>query len=193
MELKIFIITVFIILQSTTGSAQKPGNEKGVHFRSVNQVGILAGSSDANLQLQSINGIKYKTGFVGLGVGLDYYYARSIPVFIDLRKDIFTKPITPFIYVDGGYHFPWSSEKDEKVAFWGDEKTKGGLYYDIGIGYELSLMKNKNLLFSAGYSHKSFSENIKESIVCLALGCTPNIGHYGYQLRRIALKVGFSF
>ncbi len=190
MKLKIFIITVFIVLQSTKASAQKPGNEKGVRFHSINQVGILAGSSDANLQLQSLNGIKHKIGFVGLGVGLDYYYARSIPVFLDLRKDIYNKATTPFFYVDGGYHFPWSSKKDEKRRFIID--AKGGLYYDLGIGYKFPLMKYKNLLFSAGYSYKSFSENINESIICLALGCTPNIDHYDYRLRRVAIKVGLS-
>ncbi len=127
MELKIFIITVFIILQSTTGSAQKPGNEKGVHFRSVNQVGILAGSSDANLQLQSINGIKYKTGFVGLGVGLDYYYARSIPVFLDLRKDIFNKPITPFILLMAVIIFPGHRKKMKNLPF-GETKKQKAVY-----------------------------------------------------------------
>jgi hypothetical protein len=103
--------------------------------------------------------------------------------FLDLRKDIFNKPLTPFIYADGGYHFPWIKDEDKNRRFIID--AKGGLYYDIGIGYELSLMKNKNLLFSAGYSYKSFSENIKESVVCLALGCTPNIDHYPRKFIRV--------
>ncbi len=194
MKLKIFIITVFIVLQSTTGSAQKPGNEKGVRFHSINQVGILAGSSDVNLQLQSINGIKYKAGFVGLGVGLDYYYARSIPVFLDLRKDIFNKTITPFIYVDGGYHFPWSSDKDEKLAFWGNEKTKGGLYYEAGIGYSVPVLKKMKLIFSAGYSYKHLSETVN-TMPWLSIWPAPKEAYQKneYSLRRIAIKAGFSF
>ncbi len=190
MKLKIFITTFLIVLQCTISLAQKSEIKKTILFHSINQVGILAGSSDATLQLQTINGIKTKTCFAGLGVGLDYYYARSIPVFLDFRKDIFDKAKTPFFYVDGGYHFPWSSKKDEKRRFIID--AKGGLYYDLGIGYKFPLMKNKNLLFSAGYSYKSFSENINESIICLALGCTPNIDHYDYRLRRVAIKVGLS-
>jgi hypothetical protein len=81
MKLKIFIITFLIFLHCSISLAQKSETKKTILFHSINQVGILAGSSDATLQLQTINGINTKTWFAGLGVGLDYYYVRSVPFF----------------------------------------------------------------------------------------------------------------
>ncbi|MDQ3683553.1 MAG: hypothetical protein M3352_10865 [Bacteroidota bacterium] len=190
---QIFIIALSMVLLSTISSAQKTGNEKRISFRSINQVGILAGSSDAALQLQTINGIKNKTLFMGLGLGLDNYYVRSVPVFLDVRKDIFNKRITPFIYADGGYHFPWSSKKDEDVAWWG-EKRKGGLYYELGIGYKTPVFKKMQLLFSAGYSYKHLSETVN-SMPWLSIWLPPREAYekYEYSFRRIAIKAGLSF
>ncbi len=190
----IFIITLCIILLSTRGSAQKTGNEKNIRFRSINQVGILAGSSEANLQLQTINGIKRKTWFTGLGVGLDYYYLRTVPIFIDVRKNIFNKPKSPFIYADGGYNFPWLSEKniesDRPVII----KTKGGLYYELGIGYKTPVFKKLQLLFSAGYSYKNLSTTVN-SMPWLSIWPPPPEAYenYEYSLRRVAIKAGLSF
>ncbi len=144
MKLKIFIITVFIALQSTTGSAQKPGTEKGVRFHSINQVGILAGISEANLQLQSVNGIQHKTGFVGLGVGLDYYYARSIPVFIDLRKDIFNKPITPLYMLMEVIIFPGHRIKMKNLPFGKMKKQKAVYIMKRGLVILYRFLKKRN-------------------------------------------------
>ncbi len=55
-----------LVLQPIIGEAQKTGNEKQhIRFHSINQVGILAGSSDAAMQLQTVNGVQYKTCFAG--------------------------------------------------------------------------------------------------------------------------------
>ena len=182
------------VLQPTVGLAQKTGNEKRIRFHSINQVGVLAGSSDAALQLQTINGIKNKTWFTGLGIGLDYYYSRSVPFFLDARKNIFNKSITPFIYADGGYQFPWPSKKDEDVTWWGDEKTEGGLYYELGIGYKTPVFKKMQLLFSAGYSYKHLSKTVN-SVPWLSLRPAPPESYekYEYSFRRIAIKAGLSF
>ncbi|HVE61154.1 MAG TPA: hypothetical protein VNA26_05005 [Chitinophagaceae bacterium] len=192
--MKLIIIAFCMVWSSATALAQKPVNKKQIRFHSINQVGILAGSSDASLQLQTINGIKKKTWFAGLGVGLDYYYVRSIPVFLDVRKNIFDKPVTPFVYADGGYQFPWSSKKDEAVAWWGDEKTKGGIYYELGIGYKTLVLKKMRLLFSAGYSYKNISQTVN-GMPWLSIWPPPREAYekHEYSLRRIAIKAGLSF
>jgi len=193
MRIEIFIILLCIVSQSTISLAQKPGNEKHIRYHSINQVGVLAGSSEAALQLQTINGIKCKTWFAGLGVGLDYYYARSVPVFLDVRKNIFNKGITPFIYADGGYNFPWSSKKDDDKVLW-EEKTNGGLYYELGIGYKTPVSKKMQLLFSAGYSYKNLSKTVNV-MPWLSMRPAPSEAYekYEYSLRRMAIKAGLSF
>ena len=59
---------------------------KKIKFHSINNIGLLKGQVDDVLQLQTINGIKYKSFFGGVGIGLDNYYFKTIPLFVDLRK-----------------------------------------------------------------------------------------------------------
>src|SRR5215203_3590562 len=106
MKKNIFWVTFFMLFQfvSVAQKALKPA------FTSINQVGIGWGGSGEGLQLQTINGLSYKTYSAGIGIGLDYYWARTIPLFIDLRKNIFSKKQTPFVYADLGLNMPWVKE-----------------------------------------------------------------------------------
>ena len=86
MKKNLFLISVFLLVQLIC-VAQKTKPK----FASINQFGIAWGASDDALQLQTVNGAVYKTFFTGLGIGLDYYWERTVPVFIDLRKDVLIK------------------------------------------------------------------------------------------------------
>src|SRR5687768_4020311 len=81
MKRNIAFILLLFLFQGIAAQKQKP------KFTSINQAGVTWGGSGQTLQLQSINGIFYKTFSAGVGVGLDYYWQRTIPLFIDLRKD----------------------------------------------------------------------------------------------------------
>ena len=87
------VIFIVAMLSSLTMIAQTK-----IKFTTINQVGFLSGASGNALQLQSINGVKYKTYSLALGAGIDNYYLKSIPVFVDLRKNIFDRKQTPFLY-----------------------------------------------------------------------------------------------
>ena len=194
MTLKIFIIAFCLIMQSAKVAAQKPIIKKNIRFHSINQVGLLAGSSGAALQLQTINGIKTKSWFTGLGVGVDYYYLRTLPVFIDARRNIFNKPKTPFIYADGGYNIPWKNDGRINFRWDGVIKTEGGFYGELGIGYKTPVLKKLHLLFSAGYSYKHLSQTIN-AMPWLSIWPPPPEAYqkYEYSLRRVAIKAGLSF
>ncbi len=194
MRIKIFIITLCLIMQSGLGFAQKPGNKKSIRFHSINKVGVLAGSSEANLQLQTINGIKSKTWFTGLGVGLDYYYLRSIPVFLDVGKNVFNKSKTPFIYIDGGYNIPWKNDRRINFRWDGVIETEGGFYGELGVGYKIPVLKKMQLLFSAGYSYKHLSQTVN-AMHWLSIWPPPPQAYekHEYSLRRMAIKAGLSF
>src|SRR5262245_27408802 len=107
------IFLFFSIFVSCTLFAQQAKENRaakkncGCSFNSLAQLGILEGEAGTAFQLQTINGIQFKTWSAGIGVGLDYYKYRSIPLFLDLRKYILNKPRTPFLYADGGIHFAW--------------------------------------------------------------------------------------
>ena len=84
---------------------QKPAEKTkncGCAFSSINQIGLLAGEGGEGFQLQTINGLRYKTWMVGAGVGIDGYRFRSIPLFLELRKEFNLKSNAFFIYNDIG-------------------------------------------------------------------------------------------
>jgi hypothetical protein len=188
MRRKIFIIIVLVRLITGEAFAQEERKEH-LSFYSVFQEGIVTGESGTVLQLQLINGVKYKTFFAGAGIGLDYYYERSIPVFLDLRKKIFNNPAAPFLYADGGYAFLWQKEKDIYQT-----DRSGGLFYELGAGYEIQVYKKLKLFLCAGYSYKSLSKTINKMPWLSVWPPLPNaLDKYNYSLRRISFKAGFRF
>ena len=92
---RIFIIAIVIGLAGLDTHAQKKNQavktstKCACGFQSLLQGGLLDGAAGPSWQLQTINGIYYKTWFAGIGVGLDYYTMRTIPLFLDLRKEYF--------------------------------------------------------------------------------------------------------
>ena len=188
MRKKIFI-TIVLMRFITSGAYAQEKKEEHLSFHSIFQEGIVTGESGTVLQLQLINGIRYKTFFAGAGAGLDYYYERSIPVFLDLRKRIIDKSSAPFLYADGGYAFLWQKTKD---AYQMDRR--GGLFYELGAGYEIEVCRKLKLLLCAGYSYKGLSKTINKMPWLSVWPPPPNaLDKYDYSLRRISFKAGFRF
>ncbi|NII27726.1 hypothetical protein HB364_21770 [Pseudoflavitalea sp. X16] len=175
----------------STGKAVKKGCS--CTFSSINQVGLLTGETGSYFLAQTINGIKYKTWFAGVGVGLDFYKVRGVPVFLDVRKDLLNKTATPFIYVDGGINFSWPTDKDKG----GEDRWKfnNDLYLDAGLGYKNNLGKGHALLVSVGYSLKMIKQKYAPYEICPLWGaCWPTSKEvYKYTFNRLSLKVGWQF
>lgn len=171
---------------------------KKMPFHSLQQVGLINGNGATSANLQSINGFEAGEWFAGIGVGLDFYRYRSVPLFADVKRYFkITKNNRLFIYGDGGYNFPWSKKTEEQSSPWSspikvDKKDKGGLYVDAGGGYALQLHNGNAILLSAGYSHKYFSEKIS-TFYQQGDTETTNTTHYTYSFNRIMVKVGWQF
>ena len=168
--------------------------QKGkLKFKTINQVGLLAGASANSLQLHSVNGVSYKTFSAGIGLGFDNYYFRTIPVFLDVRKYIFKEKHTPFVYAGLGLNFP---EKKENIkSQWQQSKYKGGFYCDLGIGYQVPLKGKLALNMSFGYSRKNIGETRAYRIFISPPYNEENLrkDYYDYTFRRVTVKLGLSF
>lgn len=189
-----YLILCLWVHQSTAQTESKPaqqGKKCSCGFQSIIQGGLIEGNAGPSWNIQTVNGVHYKTWFAGVGVGLDYYLMRTIPLFIDVRKDIFKKSRTPFLYADAGIHFDWlkSSEK----PFWGSSDYNRGLYYDLGGGYKITLKSANALFISAGYSLKRLSEERTTFPQCIQAPCNPSKEYYNYDFKRLSLKVGWQF
>ena len=185
------------------GNAQAKGKTSTPNkFTSILQLGILEGQADKTYgQIQLVNGIQRNAWFYGLGFGIDYYGPkRSIPLFVDVKRDFKKGKRTPFVYADGGYNMSWLRDKD-KVNFWGGNanyKQSGGMYYEMGIGYKFPLKNKMAFGFSAGYSFKEQNETYTNNFFMeppifppVVNSLPPDV--FNYKFRRVSLKFNCQF
>jgi hypothetical protein len=171
--------------------------QKRVKFSTQNYIGYLIGSSDNDLQLQTINGISFNKWFTGIGTGIDWYYQRSVPVFLSVERG-FAVNKTKNIYFSAGLgsNFPWK-DKNNYSDVWGwptDSKMQTGLYLNAGFGYKISVGKqNDAVLLHVGYSNKRYKETVTTIAPCLWGNCPESTESFNYNFRTISVKIGYGF
>lgn len=163
----------FILANSQTVSKQA----SSIKFQSNLQSGILIGESYTSpaFTISAINGIQCGSWFTGIGIGIDYYALRSVPLFFDVKKNLSKKANTSFLFADVGYNF---YRPNYHQAY-----TTGGLYYEAGVGYKFSLKNKMGLGFSAGYSVKTI-----KGYGPIDYFETPT---YEYKFRRVSIKLNW--
>jgi hypothetical protein len=190
-----FALSLCLLLCVTADMAAQQKKPAAVwRFHSINNIGLLEGEAGSAFQLQSINGVQYKTWFAGAGAGLDYYRFRSVPIFLDIRKMFPLAANTFFVYGDIGMHANWLTEKQKNsnsyVAALSD--FNNGLYTDAGAGYQICLGNKGALLISAGYSFKSL-RGTQIDYTPMTYDGPPAITRLRYDLSRVAIKMGLKF
>lgn len=189
MLFKYFIIS-YCVFALQEVAAQTRDNR--VKFGAINQVGLLTGSRGEAFRIETINGIKKDSWYAGIGVGLDFYKNRTIPLFLDVRRDLLKLKNTPFIYLQGGVNFVWLTDNDKAQRSGGlTYSNPPGGTYDAGIGWKLAGKNARALLLSAGYNFKQVKETVKLN------GAAPttdleeqNTERYNYLYRRVVIKLG---
>ena len=182
---KLLLLFIIFLCVYTHLSAQKK-----YALRSISSIGLLNGSKGAAFSVQSILGVAVKQSFAGIGVGIDQYSFRSVPVFIDVRQEMGRKLRNVFLYGDAGFNADWLPEKDRQqfVSY----NFRGGLYYDAGIGYTIPVKNYDALLFSLGYSYKELRNTISPPF-CITGICNVTKDVYVYHMPRILIKAGLRF
>lgn len=185
-----FSLLLLFVAVAAGAQAKKDCN---IGFASNNSVGFVTGESNAELLVQTVNGIEWKGWFLGAGVGLDYYNVRSVPVFGELRKKLLNKSKSPYVYASAGHHYLWLEEE----SMW-EKDHKGGFYYDMGVGYEIGLSKSRrpfpsSLFFSAGYSGKKYSKK-QDAYPWMSVWPRPfdSFKTFEYKDSRISVKMGLT-
>lgn len=181
------------IISEISLSQGNKSNKPGIKFQAEVQVGPVDGQRGTYMQLHSVNGISYKGYFLGIGTGLDYYFIRSIPLFLEVKKNLFNKSNTPFIYADGGLEYPWPSNNDKLNL--GEIDAKRGYRFSTGIGYQFPVSNKTFLEFNAGYSYKQIKENVQgySPIFDPRIDWLDYTQHYSYNLNRLSVNIGLVF
>jgi hypothetical protein len=183
-----FLLIVFSGLLIKGLGQSKESKSCNCQFQSILNAGVMEGERGGDFFIQTINGIHYKGWFAGIGVGLDYYRFRSIPLFLDIQKNLLKRNVSPFLYADAGVSMPW--RKSNETYFWEPDISKG-LYYDIGAGINFANGKKQGLTASLGYSYKFVKETSINPMQCFTFPCPQYKQSRSYDLGRLSLKLGW--
>jgi len=186
-------ILFFVLCLCTAGSisAQQKKVACPWQFHSINNIGLLEGEKGSAFQLQSINGMQYKSWYMGIGLGLDFYRYRTIPLFLDLRREFGRGHDKFFAYADGGVHFPWLTD-NEKQTYLNNDHFETGFYTDLGGGYKIGVGNKSHLLLSIGYSLKKLRETY-QAYSYIPPDYPMQEEHIDYSLNRLTIKIGWEF
>ena len=183
-----------LVLSAGICSAQQKSPSCPWQFHSINNVGLLEGQTGSSFQLQTINGAQYRSWFTGVGLGLDFYRYRTIPLFLDLRKEFGKSSNKLFLFTDVGTNFSWVTD-NEKTNYELNDKFGGGFYFEGGLGYKISVSKNNSLMLSLGYSYKKLYETYDEPVYLMYTQNSANnwSEKINYSLNRLSIKIGWEF
>jgi len=193
MKIKYFFLVLLMAVTLVSFGQKKNAAYK---FHSINNITLINGDNVTSAGLQSINGFQKGNLFAGVGIGLDYYLYRTVPLFADFRYQFGKTKNKFFAYADGGVNFDWveGNNYDGPIFIWdGSTNTTefhNGAYTDLGLGYMVGTKKGGGLVLSLGHSYKSLKKTIsypdwrtQETITDI----------YHYNFNRIVLKVGWKF
>ena len=158
-------------------------------FHSFNTIQALNGSSTTSLAINSVNGFQFNKLFVGVGVGFDYYYHTTIPLFLEGRFDLVKSKLQ--LFADGGVSFPFSSQNTKFETNSGPYKTAG--MWGAGVDYLVTIGKDA-LVLGAGFSNKQVIQMIDNNIWNPVLNRVENTPSKDqYSLNRISIRKGWMF
>ncbi|MEO6134831.1 MAG: hypothetical protein ABIP35_06740 [Ginsengibacter sp.] len=161
-------------------------------FSSINSIGFAAGESSPGLVLETVNGIKFSNWFAGIGIGMDDYRYKSIPLFLEGRM-FFGEDKKGFIYGDLGYNFTGKNKPGNEIFNYDSYHFSGGSYLALGVGFNLPLYKKSTVQFSVGYSYKKMSDKIGVHICPFVGPCNIDYSRYEFGFGRLILKAGVAF
>jgi hypothetical protein len=188
MKKYLFVNLLFAFAISISASAQK----KKFRFHSINTVGLISGESTSNIGFQTINGIHFSNWFTGIGIGIDKYKYKTLPLFADGMK-FFGNEKRAFAYGDIGYNFPMNDKPGKEFSYYNTYHFSGGIYTGLGIGYQAPLSKKTSIIFSFGYSYKQLNSKTSVTLISPFMGSDDDYNNYKFTYSTVILKAGIVF
>ena len=190
---KIILLSAIYCLNTFNSAAQEKKNKK-YQFHSINSIALVNGDNGATGALQTINGFTKGSWFAGVGLGLDYYQYRSVPLFADVRYELGSKKNKPFVYGNAGINMEWTQDYFfDEPSIWNANSSsqfKNGFYSDAGIGISAEFKNGNAFLLSLGISRKTLKEII--TYEDWRTGQTTEQIN-SYRFNRIIFKAGLKF
>jgi hypothetical protein len=186
MKKSLIFISLIPFVMTFSVTAQK----KKVSFQSINQFAMVGGESLVKSAFQTINGIRFSNLFSAIGIGVDNYHYKTLPLFFEERW-YFGEEKKAFIYGDIGYNFPLKNKLGKDLISYPTQHFTGGIYTDAGIGFQTGLTKKCALLFSLGQSYKELNATTSPASTCV--NCNTDSYAYKFSYGRMVFKAGLVF
>ncbi|MEO7767719.1 MAG: hypothetical protein ABIS01_09845 [Ferruginibacter sp.] len=191
---RLLAVMLAITLASFTMQAQENGKKRNGwmnKFQSFNTLQVLNGSTTTSLAVNTVNGFQFGKIFTGIGTGFDYYYHRSVPLFIEARLDLLKRKGKLQLFSNGGLSFPFSSQNKNLEYNAGTYKTSG--MYGAGLDY-LAMVKKEAIILGVGFSNKTVLQT-RDSYVWNPITNVSEITPIKdeYSLNRISIRIGWMF
>ena len=189
------IIAFALLLICINGAmAQEPTPVKRImfgNFHSYNTLQLLNGSTTTSVAIASVNGFNFNRFFTGIGVGYDYYYHPSIPLFIESRYNLGKLIRVLQVFANAGANFSVREQKKNFLNKPGPYKT--GRYFSAGVDYFIPI-KTDALTIGFAYSSKQVIQMVDNYTWNPVINRNENIPiKEDYLLNRIAIRFGRVF
>ena len=108
-------------------------------FVNMTSIGFLVGSAHnsqvAPFSLLMVNGYRAPNGlFAGIGTGIEFFSTSYLPLFFDIRYDLFGNDVVPYAVAKGGYGFPLAGDHSEYDISY---TYSGGPLIGMGLGLKI--------------------------------------------------------
>jgi hypothetical protein len=181
-------VLLFLYVQSP---AQLFTNNKLLVFHSYNSVQALMGKTNNAFAVQSVNGFQMNKLFAGAGIGFDYYYHTSVPLFLELRHDITNTERKIQVFANGGLHLPFGNANKIDPGKTGD--FKAGRLLAAGFDYYIPLKKDA-IVLGLAYSQKKVTQIVDNNIWNPSINRVENAPlKEVYEFNRVWIKLGWVF
>lgn len=185
---KLFLSAAFLLLQ---GIAFAQYQKKQPVFHSFNSVQALMGKTNNAFAVHSVNGFQWNKLFAGAGIGFDYYYHTSVPLFLELRHDITNTDRKIQVFVNGGWHLPFGNMNKIDPGKTGDFKP--GRLLAAGFDYYIPLKKDA-IVLGLAYSQKKVTQMVDNNIWNPSINRVENVPlKEVYEFNRVWIKIGWVF
>lgn len=169
--------------------------QDSLRFRAQQWIGHLEGENGSAFQFNTAAGVQLGSNYLGLGSGIDWYYFRSVPVYLTYQRTLPVAKGRFFLNADAGLNYSWKKKNSSNA--WSNtisDQFFPSTYAETGIGYR-TFFKNKKdaLLFHIGFGYKQLKEDKEIPVFCIMAPCPTLIEHYSYKMSRLSIKMGWEF
>jgi len=150
--------------------------------------GLLFGEENVSGSIHTLNGYQFSQHLgTGVGLGLNKFGNYiSLPVYATVKGYLKNDKVCPFYFGDVGYGFTWRNNND--VDGYLVENVEGGLYWQLGVGYQLNYPKSAFVCTLGYLQQRSKADYIYQYWALDGVEVSEK-----RTIRRVSLSVGILF